>query len=154
LNRVRLCLSSVQPLSALVGDFHRFEPHWSKVGRVYRRICFLKAEGRNGEARKIEDTDLVAAVAEARGSVGTEIEAETRLSQVKAEGEALVTEAIAYAEVLVPMLTDRLRSLALPGAAAAPAAPVKRRKAEAPGESRGIADFIDEMLAQDDKPSH
>jgi hypothetical protein len=38
--------------------------------------------------------------------------------------------------------------------APAPAAPAKRRKAEAPGESRGIADFIDEMLAQDDKPSH
>jgi hypothetical protein len=141
-------------LSALVEDLHRFEPPWSKVGRVYRHVCFLKAEGRSGEARTIEDTELAAAIAEARGSAGTEAEVDARLNRVKAEGEVLVTEAIAYAEVLVPMLTNRLRTLALPSAPAGPAPAPKRKKAQAPGESRGIADFIDEMLAQDGPSAH
>ena len=57
-----------------------------------------------------------------------------------------VAEAVAFAEVLVPALSGHC----LPGAGAAkPAAPAPRRAAKPRGTNRGIADFIDEMLAQE-----
>lgn len=56
--------------------------------------------------------------------------------------------AIAFAEVLAPMLSERL-------GAAAPARAASGSRAgfspvpKLPGGERGIADYIDEMLAQD-----
>jgi hypothetical protein len=59
-----------------------------------------------------------------------------------------VSQAVAFAEVLVPMLSERLAGL--PGDAAALAEPAPRReKARAFDPDRGIADFIDDMLAQE-----
>lgn len=135
-------------------SLRRFEPSWIKVGRVHRRICFLRLEGREAEAREIEGRELEPAVAEARKDSESEAEAEAVLRAVTSDDEERVAEAIAFAEVLVPMLSERL-SLQAP----APGIPKRgpRQGRAAPGDqdqAHGIADFIDEMLAQQRPASH
>jgi hypothetical protein len=65
-----------------------------------------------------------------------------------AEERERVAAAVAFAEILAPMLSERLRS---PGPAHPPAAdsPVRPGPARGLGEARAVADFIEEMLAQD-----
>ena len=57
-------------------------------------------------------------------------------------------DAIAFAEVLVPLLEHRL-SLGASARAAGPAPVSRAARAAAPAQTRGIADFIDDMLAQE-----
>jgi hypothetical protein len=132
----------------LAESLRRFEPSWIKVGQVHRRVCFLRLEGREDEAREIEGRELGPAVMEARKTSESESEADAVLRTVTSEDEERVAEAIAFAEVLVPMLSERLSLQS--GAHSAPARNVRQRRPVSgdPGESRGIADFIDDMLAQ------
>jgi hypothetical protein len=123
------------------------------VGKVHRRICFLRLEGRSDEAQTIEDHELAAAVLEARSVSDSEAEADALLSSIESEGEERVADAIAFAEVLVPMLAERLKLSSSTGTARVETR--QRRTAfEKTGESRGIADFIDDMLAQDRSGAH
>jgi hypothetical protein len=133
-------------LSALAEVLHRFDPPWIKMGRIYRRICFLRSEGRAEEARRLEETELAAAEMEAFGAGGPGPGA--GLEDFLAEEEERVADAVAFAEVLVPALSERLHGMkqySPPPDAPAPRAP----RPAATGSERGIADFIDEMLAQE-----
>jgi hypothetical protein len=136
-------------LSALAESLRRFEPSWIKVGKVHRRLCFLRSEGREEEARQLEGRELAEAILEARKSTESDAEADALLAELFAEGEERVADAVAFAEVLVPMLAHEMRlpSTGMAGAAERP----RHRKpdAEKPGEPREIADFIDDMLAQE-----
>jgi hypothetical protein len=124
------------------------------VGKVHRRICFLRFEGRSAEAQSVNDQEFAAAVAEARKDSNSDAEADVLLRSIEVEDEERVADAIAFAEVLVPMLSERQR-VASPASARAADHPRQRRAALEPaGESRGIADFIDDMLAQDRAGSH
>jgi hypothetical protein len=136
-------------LSALAASLRRFEPSWVRVGRVHRRLCFLRSEGREAEAREVEGSELAAAVAEARRVSGSDAEADALLSELFTEGEERVADAVAFAEVLLPMLAQEMRPAA--PALAHPAQGHRQRKPSAlrPGGDLEIADFIDEMLAQD-----
>jgi len=134
-------------LSALPEALVRFDAPWIEVGRIYRRMCFLRFEGMVREAQVIEDTEFAQAAARARGSYASGLEAESVMDAILADERERVAEAVAFAEVLVPMLSRSLPGLA-PGAAPAQAAPRTARK-PAHDESRGIADFIDDMLAQE-----
>jgi len=140
-------MSTSEPLSALAEALHRFDPPWIEVGRIYRRICFLRSEGLRDEAQRIEDGEFAEAAARARDASASGEEAELLLRTLQTEEKERVASAVAFAEVLAPMLATRL-----PHAAAAhshPSAP-ERRKPRAPaGKERGIADFIDDMLEQD-----
>jgi hypothetical protein len=100
------------------------------------------------EAQVIEQTEFAEAASKARGTYASESEADSLMKTLLAEEEARVAEAVAFAEVLVPMLAKRLSAL-LPAPRSSPTPyPVRERK---PGheENRGIADFIDDMLAQE-----
>jgi len=134
-------------LSALAEALHRFDPPWIKVGRIYRRICFLRSQGLGPEAQRVEETELTAAAAETVGD-SNPLEAGDRLQAFYSEEKERVAEAIAFVEVLVPTLSLQLSSAARLPAAPAPAAPSAPRR-PAPEKEHGIADFIDEMLAQD-----
>jgi hypothetical protein len=135
-------------LSALAEALHRFDLPWIKVGKIYRRICFLRSEGLALDAQHLEETELVEATAQARRCAGSEFEAESILQRLLTEEKERVADAIALAEIIVPMLAERLGSLAsLPMARAAPAP--RQARPEAPVEPRGIADFIDDMLTQE-----
>lgn len=135
-------------MTVLAEALRRFEPPWIEVGRVFRRICFLRFEGLAGEAQSIEENEFAEATARALGASGSGPEAESILRTVLTEERERVSQAIAFAEVLVPLLAKRLAGL--PGDAAALAEPAPRReKARAFDPDRGIADFIDDMLAQE-----
>ena len=118
------------------------------MGRIYRRICLLRSEGRGPEAQRIEDTELAAAAAQARGDTDSGPESDERMKALLAGERERVAAAVALAEVLAPMLSERLAALA-PARAAAETPGRERPGASPSGEARGIADFIDEMLAQE-----
>jgi hypothetical protein len=134
-------------LSALSEALLRFDAPWIEVGRIYRRICFLRFEGLEREAQAIEDTEFAEASARARGSSPSEFEADSVMNTLLTDERERVAEAVAFAEVLVPLLSRSLPGLA--PSAAAPAAAPRRATMPAHDESRGIADFIDDMLAQE-----
>jgi hypothetical protein len=119
------------------------------VGRVHRRLCFLRTEGRDAEAREVADHEMAAAVADARRDSGSESEADALLTALIAEGEERVADAVAFAEVLLPMLRRELGSPSAESVRAAESPRQRRARPERHGEAPGIADFIDEMLAQD-----
>jgi hypothetical protein len=133
----------------LAESLRRFEPSWIKVGRVHRRLCFLRSEGRADEARDLESGELAAAVADARRASESDAEADGLLRALFAEGEERVADAVAFAEVLVPMLAHEMRPPAASMALATDHPRQRKPGAEKPGGPREIADFIDEMLAQE-----
>ncbi|HXN35828.1 MAG TPA: hypothetical protein VN877_06630 [Opitutaceae bacterium] len=112
-------------------------------------MCFLRSEGREAEAREIEDNELAAAVVDARRESESDAEADALLNTLRAEAEERVADAIAFAEVLMPMLAERLRPFAQAGSREPENARQRKPNPDKSGEPRGIADFIDDMLAQD-----
>jgi hypothetical protein len=138
----------VGPLSALAEALHRFDPPWIEVGRIYRRICFLRCEGLTTEAQVVEQTEFAEAARRARQASESEDEADSLLKTLLAEEGARVAEAIAFAEVLVPVLAKRLAAL-IPSPRALLAAPAPRERKPGRDENRSVADFIDDMLAQE-----
>lgn len=137
-------------------------PQWAEVRRIYRRICVLRATGKSDEAAVLEETELASALAHARVTADSD-DSEAKL--LADEGER-VSNASAFAELLAPLLAERLRAdlrFATPvtasphsnaNSAAAPAAqPARPLGSEVPG----IADLIDGMLSQErfsPSPSH
>jgi hypothetical protein len=109
----------------------------------------LRCEGLTTEAQLIEQTEFAEAAARAREAAESQEEADSLLKTLLAEESARVAEAIAFAEVLVPMLAKRLAAL-IPSPRAPTAAPAAPRERK-PGrdENRSVADFIDDMLAQE-----
>jgi len=114
---------------------------------VYRRICLLRLEGRDDDARRVMDAEFAPARAEALDACRGEPDAESSLRAFLAgEGERMAM-AVALAEVLIPELSLRLAGLggALSRAAPAPAKAFARART---GEAT-VADYIDEMLAME-----
>ncbi len=107
----------------------------------------MRSEGLRDEAQRIEEGEFAEAAARARDASASGEEADALLQTLQSEEKERVAGAVAFAEVLVPMLATRLPHAAIPHShAQAP----ERRKPRAPaGEARGIADFIDDMLEQD-----
>ncbi|HEY5228143.1 MAG TPA: hypothetical protein VIJ19_06355 [Opitutaceae bacterium] len=134
-------------MSSLAETLQRFDPPWIEVGRIFRRICFLRSEGLSAEAHRLEEGDFAAAAARARVGAGSEFEAESILQALLTDEKERVCDAIAFAEILVPMLAERLAGKAGPVRAAAHVP--KKVRAESPAAARDIADFIDDMLRQD-----
>jgi hypothetical protein len=138
---------SEKALSALAEALQRFDPPWIKVGRIFRRLCFLRAEGLLAEAQRVEDEEFTEAAARARECASSEFEAESILQALLTEEKERVADAIAFAEILVPMLAERLAANAGPIRSAAHVA--QKARASAPAQAKDIADFIDDMLRQD-----
>lgn len=128
---------------------------WDAVARVCRRICVLRSIDRYVEAEELHSTELMSLLSALRPNA----EAETRVQAIFAAEEKRVADAQALAEVLAPLVAELLRAapLSIPAPASAPAAtPVS----PAPTDSRptratapSIADFIDDMIAQERPPS-
>ncbi len=114
---------------------------------MYRRICFLRSEGLSEEAQLVQGTEFAEAAARARSLCPTGPAADSLLRELMAEEEERVAQAVAFAEVLVPMLARRLPLR--PSAPHAGPPETRARPRVGPGEARGVADFIDDMLAQD-----
>ena len=128
-------------MSAASEALPRLEPPWIEVAQLYRKVCILRAEGRGPEAYLLENGAFAEASARL---VPGEPGADARLRRVMAEEESRVTDAVVLSGILAPMLAGRLGA-----PAAAPTPAPKRAPAPAGPGQRGIADFIDEMLAQE-----
>ena len=112
---------------------------------MYRRICLLRLEGRDDDARRVMDGEFTRAEAEALAACRGEPDGESLLRRfLDGEGERMAM-AVALTEVLVPELSQRLslQAAAPAWAGKAPAA----APAAARGGAPALADFIDEMLA-------
>jgi hypothetical protein len=120
------------------------------VGRIYRRICFLRLEGQGGEASRIEFTELKDAVDAARLASPGLPEADSILKRLLEEEGERVADAVAFAEAIVPLLSGHLSAAhagSSPQAAGTPSG--ARAPHRSAAEARSVADFIDDMLAQD-----
>jgi hypothetical protein len=139
------------------------QPPWSDVRRIYRRICLLRATGMSDEASALEQNEFAEVLTAARKAPQATQE-ETR---ILAEESERVASASLLADLLAPLLANKLQSAVT--AAAETAAPISTRKSDAvltspPRRARvaspeapdsaaagvpGIADMIDGMLSQE-----
>lgn len=130
-----------------IPNFSLLTQPWRELGEIYRRICALRAQGRETDARAVEEGDFAAAVTALRERSGPGPENEERLQAVLAVEENRVVDATALAELLIPLLAERFRLQ--PVAIAAAAASPRPAKRPAPAAAPSVADFIDDMLAQE-----
>jgi hypothetical protein len=120
---------------------------WREVRKIYRRVCVLRSQGRDEEAQRVQDTDFARALVLAKETAPDGLETDAQWQAMLAGEEDRVADAVALAELLAPMLRERLPSLtASPSAAVPPARlPSGRPRDLAPS----VADFIEEMLTQE-----
>lgn len=131
--------------------------------RTYRRVCLLRATGRHAEALDLEIDDLSLALSAARDGGASE----RATAAAMAEEAERVANAATLAEVLAPLLAEKLRATpALASSAAAVPAAVSSRSSApappppssspapsapakpAPAASPSITDLLDGMFAQ------
>lgn len=133
--------------------------------RLYRRICLLRATGHNEEASALELNEFSEVLIAARKAP----EAAQNEVRILAEEAERVASATVLAELLAPILANKLHASPVPSAVAAPAAaiarkpdaaltsPPRRARVASPEASElpaaagvpGIADMIDGMLSQE-----
>lgn len=131
---------------------------WNDIARVCRRICVLRERGQADEAERLRAGELMEMLATVRTADESEIATTERLNGIFATEAERVANAAVLAEMLLPMIADQLRtmvgSLTASSAAPAPAPSVAAPRVEKPATPRAtsIADFIDEMIAQEKPP--
>ena len=133
---------------------------------IYRRICLLRANGQNIQADRVqlEELDPARRAAEIETRTGNSPETEALIKALFDNEEARVAEALLFAEVLAPLIAERIRpALVLePVASRAPFPSDRERRPSSSPATRepadtapNIADLIDGMLGQERrKPSH
>lgn len=137
------------------------EHAWDEVRRLVRRIGLLRAAGRHAEALDLEIDELSRAFTAARAA---DPAGEDRSPAIQHEETERIAQASALAEILAPLLAEKLRQHLPPavvGAAAALATPTESVRPPAPNAAApsptssppSIADFIDSMLAQRPSPT-
>ncbi|MEO7798695.1 MAG: hypothetical protein ABIY47_13330 [Opitutaceae bacterium] len=144
-------------------------PLLRELRAVYRRVCILRASGKDEEAEELLAGKVAALLSRAQESPEiSEIQIETLLTQE----EERVENAHALAEILLPLLTassvTAKNPRVVPGlphavsceefpSASAPAIPFEPSSENSNGSAAmlpGIADFIDEMLTQERAPAN
>lgn len=117
------------------------------MGALYRRLWVLRSRGRHAEARQLEDAELAGLLVRIRATEEA-ADFDARVDAIRDGEKARVAEAVAFAEILAPLLAERLGASS-PAASAALKPTPRPRGTNAAVEDRGIADFIEEMLIQD-----
>lgn len=124
---------------------------WSAVTRVCRRICLLRSTGEDAAAR-VQSAEL----ARLLSSVPPAADVASRVDAIFATEEKRLADAQVLAEVLAPLIAEQLRArppaLSAPSRRASPApVDLAEKTAARPPRSAApnIADFIDDMLAQE-----
>jgi hypothetical protein len=118
---------------------------WSEVTVICRRVCVLEAQGRTDEAERLRAS----------------LPADERVASILAAETERVANAVVLAELLMPLLaenpaTERVSVSArreTPTRSATPSSvPPAPPAVPARASPATIADFIDEMLAQEGPP--
>ncbi len=126
---------------------------WSEAAELYRRVCLLRSRGHSVEAARLQSTELSKTIGALRQAANGAAGCEARLKAVFAREEDRVADASVLAEILLPQLRDALAAAGAPRGRTeelpqrAPAARLAPRTVAA--AAPGIADFIDEMIAQE-----
>jgi hypothetical protein len=96
-------------------------------------------------------SDFNAAAAAVRESAGGLPEAESLIQTIRQAEERRADDALELAELLAPLLARRLQrgGIEPPPRRLPTSAPPAAARPPRPAAPRGIADFIDEMIAQD-----
>lgn len=111
-------------------------------------MCLLRQRGQTQEATQLETEQLKPALEAARRHCATPDDFETHWHHLRQTEEERVNSAAVLADLLAPLLADRLAVQVPAGGAATPArtaSPKPSRPTSAPAE---IADLIDSMLDQ------
>jgi hypothetical protein len=119
-------------------------------------VCVLRERGHNEAAERLRADELMPLLAAVRLPTDDDAAITERLNSLFAtEGERVANAAV-LAEMVGPMIADQLRPLATVQAPAAASAPVVASliPAAKPAQLRpaSIADFIDDMIAQEKPP--
>lgn len=125
---------------------------WSEIARLCRRICLLREQGLAAEAEDLRIGSLAEMVAALQSPSNTEEVLAARVASIFADETERVANAASLAELLGPLLAAQLLPPASPRAAppASEAAAGRTGRVPPPRAGAGnIADFIDEMLAQE-----
>ena len=149
-------------LSTLISPLiNPIDAPWTKVAGIYRRICLLRANGKDTEADRVAAGEFADARSAAEQETGTVNSSETQAlvqSLLDAE-ETRVAEALLFAEVLAPLIAERIRPALViePVASRAPFPSDRETHHPAPRPRDqpvpSIADLIDGMLGQERGPT-
>ena len=120
-----------------------------------RRVCVLRERGQNEVAERLRAGELMTMLAAVRTPGDSDAATTERLNAIFATEAERVANAAVVAEILVPMITEQLRPLM--GSTVASSAiptPVVVPPVPKPSQPRpaSIADFIDDMIAQERPP--
>jgi hypothetical protein len=128
---------------------------WREATRICRRICVLREQGRQAEAETMMAQEL-AGVRATLSDLGDSSAVEMRMAAIFAREEERVADATVLAELLAPTLcaagavsTPSVRSM---NEATSSSPRIAPKPLVARGGTGDIADFIDEMLAQERAP--
>src|SRR5687768_1981164 len=147
--------SSPMLLNEPVSNFPAPPVAWSDIARVCRRVCMLRERGHAEDAERLRAGELMAMVAALRTPAETDAAVSERLNAIFAVEAERVANAAVLAELLLPTLVEKLQLPSRPHTvlespvtpiSAAPPAPVEKPAAP---RAASIADFIDEMIAQE-----
>jgi len=113
----------------------------------------MREHGQNQEAEQLRSSSLPELLSAVRTPADTDATLEERLESVFAQEAERVANAVVLAELLFPLLSDQLRSssasqVMIPATIVPPPPPPRPPAPRA----TSIADFIDEMIAQDSPP--
>lgn len=123
---------------------------WTEVATIYRRICILRLRGQTVDSAHLESIALTAALAAAEVAHASPAEFEQRMRALFQAEEERVHSAAVLAELLVPLIAERLGPAVAPARRApVPAArPPAMSPAPTASEPAAIADLIEGMLDQ------
>lgn len=128
-------------------------------------MCVLRERGQGDEAEALRQRELPGLLAAVRSPADTDATVDEQLSAVFAREEDRVANAVVLAELMAPLLAapaaraPELTPILIPAPASAP---IEARPPQfapspplpAPARAAGsIADFIDEMIAQETAPA-
>jgi len=109
----------------------------------------LRERGRSEEAEQLRASSLEQLLSDRRSEGEPDATIDDHLAAILVTEQERVANAAVLAELLLPILSEHLRSSAPLAKIAAVAAPPARPPAAPRVPSTGIADFIDEMIAQE-----
>ena len=151
-----MIISSALNSPAIPGcDFPVTSFTWNDVARLCRRICLLEERGERGAAEQLRAGALAEALLALRPAGGEPDETVgLRLATILAAEQERVANAVVLAELMAPLLREQARAgaagVAPPVAPGDPNAPTSSPiRSAARASPATIADFIDEMLAQE-----
>ena len=144
-------------LNESVSNFPAPPLGWSDIARVCRRVCVLRERGHSDDAERLRAGELMAMVTAVRDPSESDAVVSERLNTIFAHEAERVANAAVLAELLIPVLVEKLqpafRAETPTGRASDSVAPMLPIEKAVTPRAASIADFIDEMIAQEKPPA-